>query len=234
MDQKNGLEEGISLYDNQKYTEALAFFLALPSDADVDSIEVAYYVGLCYSKLKRYDDALLYLEQVVTADTSDSEGTSNSRVLQCRYLLAVIYCLTGRKKLADFELNKLIELGYKKASAYASLAYISWQDGDVDKCIEYYEKALAEDEENPTALNGLGYVLANEERDLVKALNYCKRALALAPDSAACLDSVGWVYYKMGMLSEAKKYLQQAVEKDKDNDLISEHLQELLEQEGNQ
>lgn len=234
MDQKNGLEEGISLYDNQKYTEALAFFLALPSDADVDSIEVAYYVGLCYSKLKRYDDALLYLEQVVTADTSDSEETSNSRVLQCRYLLAVIYCLTGRKKLADFELNKLIELGYKKASAYASLAYISWQDGDVDKCIEYYEKALAEDEENPTALNGLGYVLANEERDLVKALNYCKRALALAPDSAACLDSVGWVYYKMGMLSEAKKYLQQAVEKDKDNDLISEHLQELLEQEGNQ
>ena len=30
-------------------------------------MELAYYLGLCYSKLKRYDDALLYLEQVVTA-----------------------------------------------------------------------------------------------------------------------------------------------------------------------
>ncbi|MBQ3688161.1 MAG: tetratricopeptide repeat protein, partial [Treponema sp.] len=96
----------------------------------------------------------------------------------------------------------------------------------------YYQKARAEDEENPTALNGLGYVLAHEERDLVKALNYCKRALALAPSSAACMDSVGWVYYKMGLYTEAKRYLTQAAQLDKNNELIAEHLQETLEMEG--
>ena len=232
MDENKGLEEGISLYNEKNYTDALSFFLSLPSDSYVDSIEVAYYAGLCYAKLNRYDDALLYLEQVVTTEGADTDERGARRVLQCRYLLAVIYCKTGRNKLADFELNKLIELGYKKASAYASLAYIAWQEDDVDKCIEYYQKALAEDEENPTALNGLGYVLANEERDLVKALNYCKRALALAPSSAACMDSVGWVYYKMGLYTEAKRYLAQAAQLDKDNELIAEHLLETLEMEG--
>ena len=232
MDETKGLDEGISLYNEKKYADALSFFLSLPSDSYVDSIEVAYYVGLCYAKLKRYDDALLYLEQVVTAEGDDTDEGGARRVLQCRYLLAVIYCLTGRNKLADFELNKLIELGYRKSSAYASLAYVAWQEDDVDRCIQYYQQALAEDEENPTALNGLGYVLANEERDLVKALNYCKRSLALAPTSAACMDSVGWVYYKMGLYGEAKRYLTQAAQLDRDNSLIAEHLQETLEMGG--
>ena len=75
-------------------------------------------------------------------------------------------------------------------------------------------------------------MLANEEKDLVKALNYCKRALALAPSSPACMDSVGWVYYKMGLYTEAKRYLMQASQLDKDNELIAEHLQETLEMEG--
>ncbi|HBG65959.1 MAG TPA: hypothetical protein DDW78_05755 [Treponema sp.] len=229
MGDQNGLQEGISLYKGRKYADALTCFLALPSDASADPVEVAYYVGLCYAKLERYDDALLYLEQVVTAEDGSDDETAGKRVLQCRYLLAVIYCTTGRKKLADFELNKLLDLGYKTASVYASLAFIAWDDGDVDKCIDFYNKALAVDENNPTALNGLGYVLANEERDLAKAVGYCQRALSFAPDSAACLDSMGWVYYKMGLYSEARKYLEKAHRKDDANELIASHLQEALQ-----
>ncbi len=234
MPVNSSLEEGISLYNQKKYSDALSFFLSLPSDFEANSIEVAYYVGLCYSKLKRYDDALLYLEQVVTSEGDASSELGDQRVLQCRYLLAVIYCLTGRKKLAAFELNKLVELGYKKSSVYASLAYLAWQENNVKECIDLYEKSLKEDEENPTALNGLGYVLAYEEKDLVRSLNLCKKALSLAPKSAACLDSVGWVYYKMGLLDEAKRYVQQAGELDSKNELIIEHMQEILEVEQKQ
>ncbi len=212
------LAEGISLYKKGDYTAALTFFISLPDNTETDNLELAYYIGLCYAKLERYDDALLYLEQVVTSEKD------SPRVLQCRYLLAVIYAMVGKKKLADFELNKLLELGYKPASVYASLAYVAWQQGEIEKCLGYYKKSIDADPENATALNGMGYVLACQDKDLTKALSYCKKALDKAPQSAACLDSVGWVYYKLGLKSDAEKYLKQAHSRCPQNAEIIEHL----------
>lgn len=215
------LSEGKTLYRKGEYSDALAFFLALPEDGDGDNIELAYYIGLCYAKLGRYDDALVYLEQVVTA------GKNLDRVLQCRFLLAVIYAKSGRRKLAGFELTKLLETGYRPASVYAALAYIAWQQEDVERCLSLYRKALEADPENPTALNGIGYVLACEGHDLTQALSYCKRALDKAPDSAACLDSIGWVYYKLGLLKDAEHYLTQAQTLLPDNPDIAAHIDQL-------
>ena len=218
MSESNVLSEGIILYNQKKYTDALAFFLALPAMSGADSVDIAYYLGLCFTKLKRYEDALLYLEQVVTG------GQQLDRVQQCRFILAVIYTLSGRKRLANFELSKLLESGYKPASVYASLAYIAWEQQETDRCLEYYEKSLEIDGNNVTALNGIGYVLASENRDLTRALSCCKRAVEFAPDSAACLDSLGWVYFKLGLMKDSLKYLQMAEELDGENEEIASHV----------
>ena len=53
-----------------------------------------------------------------------------------------------------------------------------------------------------------------------------KKALELAPESAACLDTMGWVYYKMGLYYQARKYLEQAHKKDSRSDIIRQHLHE--------
>lgn len=221
MGDTNILFQGIDLYNQKKYSDALAFFLALPEDSGLDSQEIAYYLGLCYTKLKRYEDALLYLEQVVTG------GGQLERVLQCRFILAVIYTKSKRKRLASFELNKLLESGYKPASVYASMAFIAWEQQEIDVAISYYEKSLELDENNVTSLNGLGYVLATENRDLTKALSCCKKAVQNSPDSAACLDSLGYVYYKLGLLKDARKYLEMAEQIDNDNEIIAEHIREV-------
>jgi len=212
------LQNGISMYHKGDFNGALTFFLSLPEDSEIDSMNLAYYIGLCYAKLDRYDDALLYLEQVVTG------GSELDRVLQCRYVLAVIYANSGRKRLAEFELNKLLESGYKVSSVYSSLAYVAWKQDDVERSLDFYKKAIEIDPENPTALNGMGYVLACENRDLTKALSYCKKALNKSPKSAACLDSVGWIYLKLGLMEDAFKYLNQAKELLPDNEEIAEHL----------
>ena len=216
--QDNILKPGKTLYSQKAYEDALAFFLSLPSDQVVDKIEVAYYLGLCYAKLQKYDDALVFLEQVVTS------GTQLDRVLQCRFLLAVIYALSGRKRLADFELNKLLETGYMTSSVYAAMAFVAWEQNDTEKCLSYYEKALENDSENITSLNGLGYVLACEGKDLSKALSLCKKAVKSSPKSAACLDSLGWVYYKLGLYDDALQYLEQAEQLDVDNVEIANHI----------
>ncbi|MCI5606953.1 MAG: tetratricopeptide repeat protein [Treponema sp.] len=221
MQESGLLDEGIFLYKNKKYSQALKFFLDLPPESEVDKMEVAYYLGLCYTRLEQYDDALNFLEQVVTS------GTQLERSLQCRFLLAVIYTISGRKRLAEFELNKLLETGYMTPSVYAAIAFIAWEQKDTQKCLEFYEKSLKEDPENVTSLNGLGYVLACENKDLTKALSLCKKAVKSSPKSAACLDSLGWVYFKLGLYDDAKQYLEQAEKLDTNNLQILEHIKAL-------
>ena len=225
--QNNRLSEGIALYRQKKYADALTSFLLLVSEDDVDEIELSYYLGLCYSKTGRYDEALSYLEKVVTEENDAKDKVMRNRMLQCRYLLAVVYIKTGRNSLADYELKQLADAGYRPASVYASLAYIAWQQEKTDLCIELYQKSLEIDKDNVTALNGLGYVLAEAQKDLAKALSLCKKALTFSPDSSACLDSIGWVYYNMGLPKESLKYLRKALEKDRDNETIQMHLRQV-------
>ena len=217
------LKDGIRLYQNDKYEDALVVFLGIPAGASGNNIELAYYIGLCYARLERYDDSLVYLEQVVTADTD------LARVYQCRMVLSVIYTMTGRTRLADFELRKLIESGYESSQVFCSLGFVAYEHKNIDEATEWYEKALALDSLNPTALNGLGFVLADSGRELTRALTMCKKATDIQPENPAYLDSLGWVYYKLGLEVEAKTFTRRAREKAPQNSVISGHLTEIMQ-----
>lgn len=213
----DAMAEGISLYDRRQYSAALACFISL-SDEISSNADVMYYSGLCCARLERYEEAIEYLEQLITS------GTVPARENQCRLVLAVIYSMTNRTGLAEFELKKLLESGYKTSSVFAALAYVAWEQKDSSASVKYYEQALEADAENPTALNGLGYVLACTGRDITRALALCKKASDAVPDSAAFLDSLSWVYFKLGLLDEAKMYIRRAREKDMTNSAeIAEH-----------
>lgn len=217
------LKDGISLYKQKKYNEALAFFLTVPDENDTMALDIAYYLGLCYMQLEKNEEAILYFEQFVT--TADEL----LRVKQARYLLAVLYVKTGRNRLADFELKKLIESGRQDATVFSSLAYIAWVRGDSESSIEYYEKALELNPEYPSALNGLGYVLASLDKDLARALSLCKRAHDYDSNSASFLDSVAWVYYKLGFTKDAKTFIKKAKRINPKHPEIKEHYAKIFE-----
>lgn len=227
MSDTNIISQGIGFYNSRMYSDALSFFLSLPSDSGADAEDISYYLGLCYTKLKRYEDALLYLEQVVTS------GKNQERIRQCRFLLAIIYAVTGRKRLANFELEKLVDTGYKTAEVCAAMAFIAWENKEFEACEILYSKSLSIDPDNVTALNGMGYILACQEKDLTKALSCCKKAVEFAPKSAACLDSLGYVYYKLGLFNDAKKYLEQAESIDGQNEEIASHIKSLMLESNN-
>lgn len=210
-------KEGIHLYNAKNYKEALDAFLSQPDSPENPALEVAYYVGLCFARLNRYDEALLYLEQVVTG------GADAKRVNQCRLTLAVIYSKTERTSLADFELKKLLESGCQTSDVYSVMAYEAWVRKEEDNAVQLYEKALELNPESSTALNGLGYVLACLNRDLTKALFCCKKAVDKNPESPAFLDSIGWVYYKLGLMTEARSFIKRALDKVPDNREIADH-----------
>ena len=75
---------------------------------------------------------------------------------------------------------------------------------------EVLRQVIKEDPENATALNALGYTLADENRDLNEAEKMIRKALMSDPENAAYLDSLGWVQYRLGQFEEAEKTLQQA------------------------
>ena len=216
------LEDGIQLYNEKKYQDALAFFLSAKSEKEDVVAEINYYTGLTYMRMFQYENALEFLEQVVTANADIA------KVYQCRLILAFIYAKTDRTRLAEFELAKLTDAGYESVQVFSSMAYIAYEHNDVKKAVDYYERALQTDPENGTALNGLGYILAETERDLDKSLELCKKAVEKQPLNPAYLDSLAVAYHKLNFSNDAENYIQKAKEKAPENTVILNHFQMIM------
>ncbi|MGQ9830761.1 MAG: tetratricopeptide repeat protein [Thermochromatium sp.] len=86
---------------------------------------------------------------------------------------------------------------------------------------------IAADPEHADALNALGYTLADQTDRFEEALELIERAHALKPEEPAILDSLGWVYYRLGDLERALDYLQRANALLQDGE-IAAHLGEVL------
>jgi tetratricopeptide (TPR) repeat protein len=200
------LQEGIRLFLSKRWTMALEEFKSTDA-AELngeENAELVYYLGLCYTKLGQYEDALLYLEQVVT------NGSNPLRAYQCRMALAYIYARTQRSKMAEFELNRLVSAGFESVQLYTTLAYAAWAQKHYKKAVEFYEKALEMDANNSTALNGLGFILVDTGMDINRGLRYCRKAVDRKPQNPAYLDSLGWAYFKCGDYQEARVWLRRA------------------------
>ncbi len=89
------------------------------------------------------------------------------------------------------------------------------------------KKILAIDPNNFEALNALGYTLLNNSGRYVEAEKLLQKALDLEPNEAVIIDSFGWLQFKLGHLDQALKYLQQAYERQPENE-IAAHLAEVL------
>lgn len=212
-------KKAMRLYLTKRWEDALAEFRLVKADAfsDEQRMELAYYMGLCCTKLERYDEALLYFEQVITI------GESPVWIYQCRLILAYIYILTGRAKMADAELNRLQSSGLESVMLYNTLAYSAYSQQRYLEAIDIYEKALDIDKDNPTALNGMGFILSDTGLDRLKGLRLCRKAVDRNPGNAAYLDSLGWASYKCGKLKEARALLGQALDIAPKEKEIAEH-----------
>ncbi len=86
---------------------------------------------------------------------------------------------------------------------------------------------LERDPNNAEALNALGYTLADRTDRLEEARELISRALELRPQDYYIIDSMGWVYYRLGNHDEAIKYLRRALDMKLDPE-IAAHLGEVL------
>ena len=99
----------------------------------------------------------------------------------------------------------------------------------VEPAERYFRQALALDPSNAMALNYLGYMLADKGMQLPEALNMVQKAVSQQPANGAYLDSLGWVYYKMGDYERAEVNLRSAAERDQTDPTVHMHLGDLYE-----
>lgn len=86
---------------------------------------------------------------------------------------------------------------------------------------------LAKNPEDPSALNALGYMLADRTERLDEAAVLIEKAHKLKPEDPFILDSLGWLYVRQGKLAEGLERLQKAYAAQPDPE-IAAHLVENL------
>jgi tetratricopeptide (TPR) repeat protein len=91
-----------------------------------------------------------------------------------------------------------------------------------------FRQVLTRDPENATALNYLGYMLAERGERLDESVDYLKKALAIEPENGSFLDSLGWAYFKADKLDLAEENLRRAADQLKTNSVVQEHYGQVL------
>ena len=106
-------------------------------------------------------------------------------------------------------------------------AMLAEELGDLALLESDLRRIIAEEPDNATAMNALGYTLANRTRRYEEAYGLISQALALQPNEPAIMDSMGWVLYRMNRNEEALDYLARAYAAFPDPE-VAAHLGEVL------
>ena len=106
--------------------------------------------------------------------------------------------------------------------------------GEREEAVNILEEITEDDIASvPEAYNYLGYIYAEEGKNLDRAIFLINKALKEDPDNGAYLDSLGWTYYKKGMLDEAEEMTKKALHYLSDDAVIREHLGDIHYKKGN-
>lgn len=180
------------------------------------------------AELGRHEEALALLRPRLKGDASDFE----------EYLfISSMLISAGRGAEAVEAARKALSLASAEDPAQTTNALImlsSAQEraGDTKGAEETLRQILARDANNATALNNLGYFLTEHDQKLEEAREMIERALRSDPQNPSFLDSLGWVYYKLGKLKEAERYLSDAARRNPTSATIQEHLGDLYQKLG--
>jgi len=207
--------------------EALKSFASIPTDHEHYS-EAQTQIASIYERSGRYADARQAVEAALAVE--------RTRPLE-------LYAATLQAKAGDLDgavkfVEGLIAADPQNDELHYNLGIIYGEAKQPELAIKAMRKALELNPDNASALNYIGYSLAERGEDLDEAERMIVRAIELRPEDGYIVDSLGWVYYQRarplvqsGRLDDAKGFIARALtELEKADELtggdpvISEHL----------
>ena len=172
-------------------------------------------------------------EEGIKLAKAQLKGNAGDR--EVNLALAQIYTRLRRWKDAADEIDAADALSTKqddKIYIYFLRGALDERQKHYDSAEEQFRKILAIDANNSMTLNYLGYMLGDRGVKLDDALSMVQKAVQLDPQNGAYLDSLGWVYFKMGQYALAEANLRKASERMGQDPAVHDHLGELFEKTG--
>lgn len=102
-----------------------------------------------------------------------------------------------------------------------------------DEAEKEFRRVLDVAPNNASALNYLGYMLADRNIRVQEALALIQKAVDQEPANGAFLDSLGWAYYRLNKLDEAADYLRRSLQRGTKDPTVHDHLGDVLVSQGN-
>ncbi len=174
-------------------------------------------------RLGRVEEALRLLDGLLTGLSEDIEVLSTK---------ALVLSDAERYAEAEAVVQEALRRDPRNNGLLIQLSVIQERLGRFAEAEATLRQVLERDADNATALNNLGYYLAERGERLEEALELIRRAVNIEPTNGAFLDSLGWVYFQLGNLDEAERYLEQALLYEPRDATIHEHLGDLHHRRG--
>lgn len=207
---------GLALLGQKKYSEAIEIMAPIDEKSPLFA-EAVMQLAYLYRQAGQYEQAIKALERVLAEDIQQPE---------IYYYLASFLGDSGEldrasKVVAEglVRFPNDVELLYQSAVIFEKL-------GDRQKALEKMEQVLEIDADYPDALNFIAYHHAEKGTDLEQALSSVQKALT-AKRSGYIIDTLGWIYYKMGRYHESREQLEEASSLMPEDPVILEHLGDL-------
>lgn len=227
-------EVGGHLLDSQKYDQAIEILeAALNSPANSlqsDRWRFLFFLSYGYEFQGNTDKALKTIQEAIAVAPDPIQG-------RLEYQRAWIYYHARNWDKALEQFNRVItefadnddlvqDSQFRISSIYVEL-------GDSAKGESVLEDVLKKDPENTQANNDLGYLWADQGKNLDKAYKMIQKALDAEPENPAYLDSMGWVLFKKGEFDKAVEQLKKATSlKNGDDSTIFDHLGDAFQKIG--
>ena len=240
-------------FELELYDAALAKFLQLIAlEARLD--EAFYYVGRIQAADDRYSEAI-----EAFASVGPSREFRDAKLRAAQVLIDTAFASDIRQffdaqrrtypssaeQLFLLEAESLRDWSGESLEAYDrglaafpqsfSLLYgramIHESEGSLWAMEQDLRRILAQDPNHAATLNALGYSLTNRTQRYEEAAVLIERALALSPGDPAIMDSLGWVYYKLGQYVQSESLLREAHAALPDPE-VAAHLGEVLWAQG--
>lgn len=181
--------------------------------------EAEIQIGLHYNVLDDLEQARAHLEDLVKEDPSDLEAvTALGNVLRSHSLFeeAEAAYSAGISTLEEVKRQNWPLLYFRGITLERQ---DKWEQAEAD-----FRKVLDLYPDQPMVLNYLGYSLVDRGMKLEEALEMIKTAVRLRPTDGYIVDSLGWVYYRLGRYEEAVSQLERAVALRPQDPILNDHL----------
>jgi tetratricopeptide (TPR) repeat protein len=211
------LDYGRFLLDEQIYNQAYPQFREV---VKLDS-NIAWgwmFSGMSLVHLDSLDQSIPYLERSLKLAPNDPLGN---------YYLGTVYMQQEVWRKARPLLQLALQYRPEWISALNALATVCDGMQEYAESDSLYERALKLDPNNSLLLNNFGYSLSVRGTRLDEALAMAQRALENQPENGAYLDTVGWIYFKLGDYPKAVEYIRRALEIRPDHVEVMGHLGEV-------